>query len=386
MSIAALIERAIAVEREMQEARRAAFRSPPVPFIPKAPPHGWLDLEGEVEEMFAEFTDHSDALADAYEQLRSKKLEVSRDHRRLIDGLAQKSRRARAKAWGALVLASGRCCSCAEPRDPKSKWYCTAHLAKRAAIARARWRQRREQGLPKFPSELMQGARITKLKHARRAAGVCVDCTEPAMPGSILCATHKETTRRRSKANREKALAEGRCERCLRRPATHGQRCDTCREKDCERVRAQRARLAAEGRCTRCRRRPATHGQRCDTCREKDRESERARRAGRAGAHVQTRTNALARPAPPVESLGHPRWCSCFTCRPTQATEGAPAATHPSASPEMLALFGRRCRRCGNRGHKVAECAVGHAAGKEGARGTPDETCTHPPRRRTGRS
>jgi hypothetical protein len=63
---AALIERARTAQRQLADERRAAVRSPPVPFVPKPHPPGWLDLESEIAAEFADLVPNGETLEEAY--------------------------------------------------------------------------------------------------------------------------------------------------------------------------------------------------------------------------------------------------------------------------------------------------------------------------------
>lgn len=111
----------------------------------------------------------------------------------------------------------------------------------------------------------------------RVAAGICLRCPAPAVPGTKLC----QTCRKKIKAKYDLLKASGLCPRCkTNRPAEGKTTCDSCRAK--HRVISQvsyfdtKRERVAEGKCWTCGGdRDDSRFQRCSTCRNK---SEKARK------------------------------------------------------------------------------------------------------------
>jgi hypothetical protein len=160
--IGPLLERARAVQRELVEEARAAYRSAPVPFAPNPPPRGWLHLEDDIAEEFAPLVSRPYEIDDALELLRVRKRAARREQYLLADGLSQREEKARKKALRELRLLAGYCKLCWTKRAPESRRLCAEHLARERECIQRRLR-----------------------------AGLCVRCSQKRAPYSKrFCADH----------------------------------------------------------------------------------------------------------------------------------------------------------------------------------------------------
>lgn len=239
MSLAARIDRARAAQVALREGRRAAFRSPPVPFVPEPlPARGWRDLEEDIAAEFAEHTSRTHAVEDAHERLRSRRMEAERETRRFapwrLSTAANKALRARRRAAGLCIFcptplanqwhcaahaeserrrqavfrdratAAGRCANCSRPAEP-GRSRCRAHLDKGAAYQASRF--------PPLPRPT--------LPEGRR----CKNCAQTALMGKTCCADCAEKARGRARNARDGAIAMGRCLNCNHPPMPGRRRC-----------------------------------------------------------------------------------------------------------------------------------------------------------------
>jgi hypothetical protein len=167
-NLSGLLEYARSVERENEDEKRAARRSAPVPFVPKPPPRGWVDLELEIQELFEPLSTHQDEIEDVF----AERVAVVRARAR-----------ERARTSRELRKLAGRCQLCAERVAPTSKRLCSEHLAKVREYLRRRARD-----------------------------GMCVSCSDPLAPTSRRhCARHLLAQTEHGAAARAKAYEAGLC-------------------------------------------------------------------------------------------------------------------------------------------------------------------------------
>jgi len=184
---AAIFEHAKAAQRARRDRRRASARSPFVPFVPAPPPPGWLDLEGDIAELFAALSSRGEASEEALWRLalwfRQNGLSTPR--------VAELRKRRRAL---------GLCRECPRPALP-GKRRCQAHVV----AVRDRARRKRAEAI---------------------AAARCERCSEPAVRGR-MCPKHAALTREKLRARRDEQQKAGLCTygRCPEK-ATRGKYCD----------------------------------------------------------------------------------------------------------------------------------------------------------------
>jgi hypothetical protein len=203
---ASTFEHATAVQRALHEERRAAARSPVVPFVPMPPPPGWLDLASDIEEMFAGYSQGDGEVFDALVRGRAETLAVAakqtRDRRR----------------WR---LANGQCAWCGEPLAKGSRWFCAFHQEYVREHARLRVQARVDAGLCASCGEARADGDTWKCascrvkdrerRERRLDAGLCYDCEEPRADGDAwYCALHRARYRERRRKNAAKHCEERR--------------------------------------------------------------------------------------------------------------------------------------------------------------------------------
>jgi hypothetical protein len=246
---ASTFEYARAVQAAIREEKRAAARSPFVPFVPKPPPPGWLDLESDIAEIFESLSSRSEEAEEALwrlalwlrkNRLSTPRVRELRRRRRLAEicrecpqpALPGRRRcqthidagRERAKKQRAAAIAAGRCVWCSEQAIKERE--CPNHR-----------KRKREQ--------------IRDARNEQEAAGLCTHgrCPEKATRGKY-CQKHAEANVSRAMRWRRKGKAEGRCVRCTDL-ATHGVYCEAHAEENRERARQRpastRARRAVKG-------------------------------------------------------------------------------------------------------------------------------------------
>ena len=251
--IGPLLERARGVQREQQDERRAAYRSAPVPFVPKPPPPGWLDLEEDIAAEFAALSLHYDALEDAYERMRSETLAREREAVRLaryvrstprVARLRQRRREAmvcrecrddalpgqtlcaehaernrrRSRATRSSMVAVKRCLGCKAPAETNRR-RCRECLRDDAARAAKR----------RPPSARPAGS--------QGPVSTCVECSRATLPGQRRCAGHAEKARARTRDKKAAAIAAGRCVTCTNSAKPGRRKCRVHLDKDAARAR-----------------------------------------------------------------------------------------------------------------------------------------------------
>ena len=127
--IGPLLDRARAIQRELADERRAAYRSAPVPFVPKPAPPGWLHLEEDIAEEYAPLVSRPYEIEDALELAGARRRAARREQYRLSDGLSLKQEKARKEALIELRLLAGCCARCSNKRAPGNKRLCAVHVA-----------------------------------------------------------------------------------------------------------------------------------------------------------------------------------------------------------------------------------------------------------------
>jgi DNA-directed RNA polymerase subunit RPC12/RpoP len=94
----------------------------------------------------------------------------------------------------------------------------------------------------------------TKIKQARQKqknSGLCIQCTNKAEIGRTLCLKCLSAVNSRSIANRQKNIAEGKCE-CGKQKPSHSYRCDRCQEQHRAKAVRRRIRRKEKGLCITC--------------------------------------------------------------------------------------------------------------------------------------
>ena len=103
-----------------------------------------------------------------------------------------------------------------------------------------------------------------KLRADRKAAGLCSNCTKPAIPGLTYCADHQLANRRKHRQRLATLIRLGLCTRCGKQDAERGyKQCNPCRKARVNRTshgrqvkrdsrRAKRADHRQRGICTDC--------------------------------------------------------------------------------------------------------------------------------------
>jgi hypothetical protein len=243
---AAIFEHAKAAQRALSTHRRASARSPFVPFVPRPPPPGWLDLEGDIAEMFDRLSSRSEAAEEALWRLalwlRSNGLSTPR--------VAELRKRRRAL---------GLCRECPRPALP-GKRRCQAHVL----AVRDRAKKKRAEAI---------------------ATGRCVGCSAPAAPGR-MCPKHATLSLERVRTRRDEQQKAGLCTygRCPEK-ATRGKYCDEHAAQNVARVVRWQRDGAKKGRCHDCSA-PATRGLYCEAHAKVNAARTRARYWQRRGVEV----------------------------------------------------------------------------------------------------
>ena len=138
---------------------------------------------------------------------------------------------------------------------------------------------RRQLGLgAKNSSRSARKLRINEQRLARRAAGLCVFCNEPALPDRSECQRHKESRDRRRHSKQQ----TGKCNYCGKPPPPGRALCLMCLAKVKEHMSRLKAERLEANLCERCGKRPPSEGlKQCRPCADRAKNATTARRKER---------------------------------------------------------------------------------------------------------
>lgn len=122
----------------------------------------------------------------------------------------------------------------------------------------------------------MRRERSRRFREKKAAAGLCVRCDEPRIPGKAECVAHNDATVARTQARYKRHREAGKCGTCGK-PSAGKSLCTKCYAQTTEATRQRKARYKASGRCVNCGK-PAVQGQtNCVACAARYVEQQRAR-------------------------------------------------------------------------------------------------------------
>lgn len=125
-------------------------------------------------------------------------------------------------------------------------------------------------------------------REAKKAAGICIQCSEPAEPGRTRCAKHVAAQRVEMVRQRDAWKSQGLCQKCGGEPLPGKATCATCGKQSVDAAGSRYQRNKIKGVCRSCGR--DTGGQSlCDICKAVTKRGQKARyeRLKAAGICVQ---------------------------------------------------------------------------------------------------
>jgi hypothetical protein len=181
--------------------------------------------------------------------------------------------RKQAKKQQRMRTAANRCPDCHQPKDCK-RYRCSACQQKQQDALKAKREHTNQVGRER--------------RAAKKAAGVCIVCPQPAAPGFSRCLKHVESSRQAKTKFTQRQLANGKCTQCNNAAVEGSQLCEVHIRKREAHVEFYRE-IVASGVCRLCRKSPADSGKvSCSSCREATNRQNAERRRQRKAAKLCT--------------------------------------------------------------------------------------------------